>query len=59
MRLALDTNILLSALIVRGTSPDRLYEAWRPGRFHLALAEQQLEKELKRGASPRSLEQTQ
>jgi putative PIN family toxin of toxin-antitoxin system len=47
MRLVLDTNILLSALMVRGTPPDRLYEAWRHGRFHLASAEQQLE-ELKR-----------
>ncbi len=47
MRLVLDTNILLSALMVRGTPPDRLYEAWRHGRFHLASAEQQLD-ELKR-----------
>lgn len=47
MRLVLDTNILLSALMVRGTPPDRLYEAWRHGRFQLASAEQQLE-ELKR-----------
>ena len=47
MRLVLDTNILLSALMVRGTPPDRLYEEWRHGRFQLASAEQQLE-ELKR-----------
>jgi putative PIN family toxin of toxin-antitoxin system len=47
MRLVLDTNILLSALMVRGTPPDRLYEDWRQGRFQLASAEQQLE-ELKR-----------
>jgi putative PIN family toxin of toxin-antitoxin system len=47
MRLVLDTNILLSALMVRGTPPDKLYEAWRHGRFQLASAEQQLE-ELKR-----------
>lgn len=28
MRLVLDTNILISALITRGTPPDRLYRAW-------------------------------
>lgn len=43
MRVVLDTNILLSALIVRGTPPDRLYEEWRHGRFELASAERQLE----------------
>jgi len=29
MRVILDTNILLSALMTRGTPPDRLYEEWR------------------------------
>ncbi|WML90199.1 PIN domain-containing protein [Thiothrix lacustris] len=43
MRLILDTNILLSALMVRGTPPDYLYEAWRQGRFELASTERQLE----------------
>ena len=43
VRVVLDTNILLSALITRGTPPDQLYEAWRHGRFDLASAEQQLE----------------
>ena len=43
MRVVLDTNILLSALITQGTPPDQLYEAWRHGRFDLASAEQQLE----------------
>lgn len=43
MRVVLDTNILLSALITRGTPPDQLYEEWRHGRFDLATAEQQLE----------------
>ncbi|MGA7982312.1 MAG: putative toxin-antitoxin system toxin component, PIN family [Chromatiaceae bacterium] len=47
MRLVLDTNILLSALMVRETPPDKLYEEWRHGRFQLASAEQQLE-ELRR-----------
>ncbi len=43
MRVVLDTNILLSALITRGTPPDQLYEEWRHGRFDLASAERQLE----------------
>ena len=43
MRVVLDTNILLSALMVRGTPPDQLYEEWRHGRFNLASAERQLE----------------
>ena len=42
MRVVLDTNILLSALMVRGTPPEQLYEEWRHGRFDLASAEQQL-----------------
>ena len=47
MLVVLDTNILLSALMVRGTPPDYLYEAWRQGRFDLASTERQLD-ELKR-----------
>lgn len=43
MRVALDTNILLSALMVRGTPPDRLYEEWRHGRFQLASTEKQID----------------
>src|SRR4051812_12368416 len=43
MRVILDTNILLSALAVRGTLPDRLYECWREKRFELASCERQLE----------------
>lgn len=43
MRIVLDTNILLSALIVRGMPPDRLYEEWRHGRFQLASAEKQID----------------
>lgn len=43
MRVVLDTNILLSALMVRGTPPDRLYEEWRHGRFDLASTERQIE----------------
>jgi putative PIN family toxin of toxin-antitoxin system len=43
VRLILDTNILIAALITRGTPPDRLYEAWRDGRFTLVSAELQIE----------------
>jgi uncharacterized protein len=43
MRLILDTNLLVAALITRGTPPDRLYEAWRDGRFELLSCEQQIE----------------
>lgn len=43
MRVILDTNILLSALIVRGTPPDGLYNAWRKGRFTLISAELQID----------------
>ncbi len=43
MRVILDTNILISALITQNTYPDRLYQAWRDGQFELLCCEQQLE----------------
>ncbi len=43
MRVVLDTNILIAALLTRGNPPDKLYEAWRDGRFELASSERQLE----------------
>ena len=43
MRVVLDTNILIAALLTRGTPPDSLYEAWRDGHFELASCERQLE----------------
>jgi len=43
VRVILDTNILLSALLVRGTPPDELYEAWRDGQFALVSCKRQLE----------------
>ena len=43
MRLVIDTYVLLSALMTRDTPPDRLYEAWREGRFVLVSCERQLE----------------
>jgi uncharacterized protein len=43
VRVILDTNVLVSALITRGTPPDRLYEDWRHGRFVLVSCEVQLD----------------
>ena len=43
MRVVLDTNVLIAALLTRGTPPDKLYESWRDGRFALASCERQLE----------------
>lgn len=43
MRLILDTNVLVAALITRGTPPDQLYEAWRDGLYTLLTSELQLE----------------
>jgi putative PIN family toxin of toxin-antitoxin system len=43
MRVILDTNILCSALLAPGGPTDKLYRAWREGRFVLLTSEQQLE----------------
>lgn len=43
MRVILDTNILIAALIVRGPPPDRLYQAWRAGQFSLVSSELQID----------------
>jgi hypothetical protein len=43
VRVLLDTNVLLSALVVRGPPPERLYEAWRRGRIERASWEHDLE----------------
>lgn len=43
MRLVLDTNVLISALISPGSLSDRLYQAWRASRFTLVTSEEQLE----------------
>ena len=42
MRVVLDTNILISALISAGGWPDRLYQAWRTGQFDLISSEDRL-----------------
>lgn len=43
MRLILDTNILIAALITKGSPPDLLYEAWRDGRFALVTSDVQID----------------
>ena len=42
MRIILDTNLLVSALLNRGTPPRQLYDRWRQGRFALVSCEAQL-----------------
>ena len=43
MRVVLDTNVLLAALISPGGGPARLYEAWKLGRFELLTSGEQLD----------------
>ena len=43
MRVVLDTNVLLAALITPGGVPARIYEAWKLGRFELLTSVAQLE----------------
>jgi len=47
MRVILDTNVLLGALISPHGSPDAIYRAWRAARFDLVTSKAQLE-ELRR-----------
>lgn len=43
MRVVLDTNILLSALISPHGVPDTIYRAWRAGRFEVVISRVQLD----------------
>lgn len=47
MRVILDTNVLLGALISPHGAPDAIYRAWRAGRFDLVTSGEQLD-ELRR-----------
>jgi hypothetical protein len=49
MRVVLDSNILLSALISPHAPPHRVYQAWRRGRFELITATIQID-ELRRAS---------
>ena len=42
MRVVLDTNILIGALITKGTPPDRLYQAWLRGEIELVTSTVQI-----------------
>jgi uncharacterized protein len=42
MRVVVDTNVLLAALMTVGTPPDRLYQLWQEGKFTLLTSEWQL-----------------
>lgn len=43
MRVVLDSNVLLSALISPHGTPHRVYEAWHARRFHLVTCTTQLD----------------
>jgi putative PIN family toxin of toxin-antitoxin system len=43
VRVVLDTNILLAALISPTGAPARIYAAWQSGRFDLLTSDEQLE----------------
>lgn len=43
MRVVLDTNVLLSALISPHGFPDAIYRAWRSTRFELVTSQMQLD----------------
>ena len=43
MRVILDTNVLLSALISPYAPPDTIYKAWRAARFELVTSIVQLD----------------
>jgi len=42
VRIVLDTNVLIGALITKGTPPDALVQAWREKRFQLVTSDEQL-----------------
>jgi len=42
LRVVLDSNVLISALISAGSPPDLIYQAWREKRFTLVTSEMQL-----------------
>jgi len=43
MRVVLDTNILISALMIQTGNPAAIYRAWREGRFTLLTCEELLD----------------
>lgn len=53
MRVVLDTNVLISALISPGGWPDILYQAWRTGEFVLISSDDQLDEFRRASRYPR------
>jgi putative PIN family toxin of toxin-antitoxin system len=43
VRIVLDANVLVSALITRGAPPDLLYQAWDAGAFEPITSEPQMD----------------
>jgi hypothetical protein len=43
MRVVLDTNILVSALLIPAGYPDAIYRGWTEGQFSLLTGEEQLD----------------
>ena len=43
MKVVIDTNVLLAAVIKPFNPPQQIYEAWKDGRFELYISEAQLE----------------
>lgn len=43
MRVVLDTNVIISATLIRGGREDQILRLWRRGGFHLVLSPQILE----------------
>ena len=43
MQVVLDTNILVSALITKGTPPDQLYQSWLRGEIELVTSAAQID----------------
>ena len=43
MRIVLDTNILVSALITKGTPPDQIYQAWLRNEVELVTSTAQID----------------
>ena len=42
VRVVLDTNILINALITKGTPPDNLYQAWLNGEIEVVMTAAQI-----------------
>ena len=42
MRVVLDTNILINALITKRTPPDNLYQAWLNGEIEVVMTAAQI-----------------